>query len=235
MTEPVLPNEEAAEFVTDIKGWVCKTCRRFHGDDGGSERTARYCCEKDHACGTKGCGHRAEKPYVYCKGCIRRRERDRWIALPEVPWDGETPLVLHDDDTFFYAPEDLDDYLADHEGLKIEDLELVICIKDRKPYLDLREFVSEYLPENMEADDPTHLEAVVNQWIQDHVPDVWVPGKTRPTLASLKEVSSVSAEPLKACEKCGKKDASVSRAVFDRTKGYLCNVCDPSPGSMEDP
>jgi len=28
------------------------------------------------------------------------------------------------------------------------------------------------------------------------------------------------------CEKCGKQDASVTRACFDTTKGYLCHDCD---------
>lgn len=184
MGDGTLPNEEAAEHKTNISGWVCKTCRRFYGDEAGSERTARYCCEKDHACGTDGCAGRAIRPWIFCGACKEKRALDLWLSRPEVDWDGETPLVLDDDDEYFFSPEDLDEYLADHH-LKPEDIRLVIAVLDRKPHFDMHEFVSDYLPEDLEADDDVKINAIVNKWIQKHVPDVWVPGKNRPTMDSI--------------------------------------------------
>ena len=177
-----LPFEEAAEQVANVAGWVCKTCRRFYGED---ERVARYCCARDLKCSTEGCTGRAEKPYTFCGNCREKKELARWLAYPEVPWDGETPLCLDDDDEFFYSQDDLEEYLAQND-LKPEDLRLVICKEDTKPYFDMMEFLTDYLPEDMEPDDPAKIDALVNRWIEKHVPTVWVPGKMRPTLESLR-------------------------------------------------
>lgn len=180
-----LPNEQAAERVTNVAGWVCKTCRRFYGDEDGAERAARYCCEKDHACGNQGCANRAERPWIYCDACRAKKDEERWRALPEIDWDGETPLVVFDDDTFLHGPEDVDEYLEEH-GLKVEDLRLVVCELERKPTFDISWLLEDYLPDGMDCDDPTKIEAVVGRWIERHVPDVWTAGKTRPSTASLR-------------------------------------------------
>lgn len=179
-----LPNEEAAEHKTGISGWVCKTCRRFYGEE---ERIARYCCEKDHACGTDGCTGRAEKPYIYCDPCSNKRDLERWLALPEVAWDGKTPLCLDDDDKYFFAPEELDDYLEEHE-LDVEDVRLVICEKRKAPYFEMYSFLDDHLAEDMATEaNWDDIDKKVNDWIFENVPDVWEGGKTRPTAASLKE------------------------------------------------
>lgn len=186
MNEGTLTNEEAAERLTNIAGWICKTCRTFYGDQAGAERAARYCCEKDHACDLEGCPNRAEKPYIYCKPCRDKKDRERWLALPEVEWDGETPLVLHDDDTYFFSADDLQEYLDEH-GLTLEQVQLVVAVPEEKPQFDMSEHLSDYLPEGMEMEcaEDTKINAVVNRWIEKHAPDVWVPGATRPTLASM--------------------------------------------------
>lgn len=179
----LLPFEEAAEQVMNVAGWVCKTCRRFYGEE---ERLARYCCAKDLKCGTEGCTGRAEKSYIFCRDCREKEELAKWLALPEEPWDEETPLCLDDDDKFFYFPDDLYEYLANHD-LKLEDARLVICKEDTKPHFDIHDLLTDYLPEDMEEDDTTKINALVNRWIEKHVPTVWVPGKKRPTLESLRE------------------------------------------------
>lgn len=186
MTEEMLPNEEAAEFRTNIEGWVCKTCRRFYGNDLGAERTARYCCEKDHQCGTEGCENRAKKNWIYCDPCLSKRDLERYLKLEEVEWDGETPLVEDDDDRFFFSADDLREHL-EQEDIKLEDMRLVICVIDEPRSFDLRDFLDDHLPEGLEPDDPTKLEAYVNRWIEKHVPRVWTSGKQRPSLESLKK------------------------------------------------
>lgn len=182
----VLPNEQAAERVTNIAGWVCKTCRTFYGDEGHAERAARYCCEKDHACGADGCQGRAEKPWIYCKDCNSKRDLARYLALPEVAWDGETPLVENDDDEFFMSAEDLEEHLAG-TATPLEHLRLVICEKEEPRSFDMTDHLTDYFPEDMDGPDDTKINALVNRWIDKHVPAVWTAGKTRPTLESLRQ------------------------------------------------
>ena len=183
-----LSNEEAAERRTNLAGWVCKTCRQFYGDAEGAERCARYCCEKDHACGTEGCSTRAERPWIYCEPCKEKRDVERWLALPEVPWDGETPLVLDRDDTYFFSEEDLGDYLEEH-GIEIDDVRLVIAVKDTPPTFEMNEFLCDYIPDDNRdvALGSEEIDKTVNKWIEENAPQTWVPGKTRPTQGSLRE------------------------------------------------
>lgn len=188
MKEGTLQNEEAAEYRTNIEGWICKTCRRFYGKEEGSERTARYCCEKDHACGTEGCAGRSTKPYIYCDPCIKARDIAKWKELPQEAWDGEVPLVLDDDDKYFWGAEELSEYLYE-EGLKLDDVRLVFAEKDGKPSFEMQEFLSDYLCEDNQDALPSSkkIDATVNRWIDEHCPATWLPAKKRPTLASLKD------------------------------------------------
>jgi hypothetical protein len=189
-SKAVFHNEEAAEYRTNIEGWACKTCHFFYGKDG--ERAARYCCEKDHACGADGCAGRAEKPYIYCPSCNRTRDLQKWQALPEVDWDGETPLCLDDDDTYFFSADDLDEYLAD-KGVKLEDIRLVICEKESPPCFEMDEFLCDHLADNMDCPDAADIEKAVEDWIKKNVPDVWFPAKMRPSEASIRKCLATEA------------------------------------------
>jgi hypothetical protein len=178
------PYEEAAEIVTGLSGWVCKGCRRYWAED---EHMARWCCAGTLPCETKGCQARVEKhTYMYCSSCMEKRDLARWLERPEVAWDGKTPLVMDDDDHYFFSAEDLDEYIADKD-LKIEDLRLMICVEENKPYFEMYSFLDDYLAEGMDNEaDWDKIDKVVNDWIKENVPTVWVPGKTRPTLDSVK-------------------------------------------------
>lgn len=176
------PFEEAARLIFRKEGWACRTCGYYWGDD---ERAARWCHALDKECDAEGCKERTEKSYIKCKTCRDKQDVANWKALPEVEWDGETPLTEHDNDTFFSDEEELERYLEELD-LKIEDLRLVICVPQHKPNFDMEDHVSDYLPEGYDCDDTTRINKVVNGWIKKHVPKMWVPGKTRPTLQSLK-------------------------------------------------
>ena len=106
--ERTLPAEEAAEHRTNISGWACKTCGRFYGDEGGAERAARFCCQKDHACETDGCKNRAERSYIICDPCRDLARVKRWEALKEVEWNGETPLGLEGEDKDFFREREIE-------------------------------------------------------------------------------------------------------------------------------
>ena len=200
--KPTLTNEEAAEFRENIKGWVCKTCRRFFGDESGAERMARYCCEKDHECDTKDCQNRVQKPYIYCDPCIDKRDLARWEALEAVAWDGKTPLCLDGGDKFFHDEDDLLEYLGEND-LAREDLRLVICVEEKPRSFDMAEFLHDDLDPDMgfgDGGECREIDKTVNDWIEKNVPVMWVPGKKRPTLESLPELPKpeVTAEPLPA-------------------------------------
>jgi hypothetical protein len=184
MNEGTLKNEEAAEHRTNISGWVCKTCRRFYGDGQGSEGAARYCCEKDHRCGTDGCEGRAAKPYIYCDPCVARRDEARWLALQEVEWDGEEPLCVFDDDRYFFDADSLADWLEE-EGIPVEKVRLVLCEEDDKPLFCMDDFISDYMGEHGDPGPTKRVDDIVNRWIGKNVPQMWVAGNRRPTLASL--------------------------------------------------
>lgn len=188
MNEGTLSNEQAAERVTNIAGWVCKTCRRFYGDEEGAERTARYCCEKDHACGTKDCTGRASKSYTVCDPCRSKLDLERYLKLEVVEWDGEAPLVTYDDDKYFFDVDSLADWLAEHD-LKVEDARLVIAENDGPPVFEMEEFLSDYLCDaNRDQLEPTaKIDKIVNKWIEKNTPDTYLPSNKRPSIASLQK------------------------------------------------
>ena len=182
MNTGTLPYEQAAEIRTNLSGWVCKTCKRYWADD---EHMARWCCASDLECGEKGCKNRIDKGYTMCTSCSGKKTVARWEALEAVEWDGKTPLVVHDDDTYFFEVEDLDRYLEDNE-IKIEDVRLMICVPLGKPYFDMVDHLEDYLPEDMDCEDPKDINKTVNDWVKEHADPVWTSGNTRPTLESVK-------------------------------------------------
>lgn len=186
MKKETLPAEEAAEFVTHVEGWICKTCRTFYGK--GGESSARYCCEKDHACGIQDCAGRAKKPYTVCDPCRSKLDLARYLKLEVVDWDGKAPLVVYDDDLYFFDVDYLSDWLAE-QGLKAEDAQLVIARDDGPPLFEMAEFLSDYLCEdNYDQLGPTDgIDKVVNQWIEKNAPKTYLPSKKRPSAASLKK------------------------------------------------
>lgn len=190
-TKTLPPYEEAAEVVTGLSGWACKVCRRYWAED---EHMARWCCAGTLPCKSDGCANRVKKnAYVYCEPCLEKRRLERWLALPEVPWDGKTPLAVDDDDLYFFSEDDLREYLEEN-GLKPEDLRLVLCEEEPKPRFDMSDLVGDYLPEGLDMEgDPSRLEAHVNAWIEKNVPQVWNHGKARPTSASLRAAAGTAA------------------------------------------
>ena len=87
-----------------------------------------------------------------------------------------------------HSPEDLDLFLEDH-SLKIEDLRLVICVAEKKPRFDVLMLVEDYLGETdiqAEETEMVAIESTVDDWVDAHLAQMWYPGKTRPTLESVK-------------------------------------------------
>ena len=100
--------EEAAEFRENIKGWVCKKCKRFWGNDSYSEHGARICCATDVKCAD--CDNRVtDKHRTLCESCMKKYDAKRYeerVANAEtVEWDGE-PFMINGE---LYS--EIEDYL----------------------------------------------------------------------------------------------------------------------------
>jgi len=194
---PVVRYEDNAGPATLItpkgtmQGWACLACNRVFVGSVTDEEVARYCCATDLPCGEEGCTGRRLKPYTCCAPCLEKKEATRYAAIPEAEWDGETPLVLFDDDRYFMDEDELLDYCADEE-VAVADLRLVICQRVGLPAFDVWDFLAGCLYEDADVSDfdapPQEIEKIVNDWIEKHAPKSWEAGKTRPTLASLPEL-----------------------------------------------
>ena len=188
---PSYPYEDAAEFV-NVTGWMCAKCHRFHGSGEDGKHIARWCCCTDRPCETEGCKGRAEKSYTACPACISKKELARYLALPRKEWDGETPIVL-DQDNYFFDADSLGDWLNDLSDEEREDVRIEICKPTRPPYFDMGEFLMDCLSTD---DDGAHLDtddinAVVNKWIEDHEPFAWTGSGVVPTAESVEKHTGI--------------------------------------------
>lgn len=174
----ILPeSDQAAEFRTDVTGWVSRHGRFF----GNSEDTARYDgCTHRHC---KGCGGPVRKSsWVCCDDCRRKARANRFAALESVVWDGETPLCIFEGDDFFFDRNELDDYCYEHD-CRPSDLELVLCVPVYAQPIDPDDFYEGSLPEDQALGDvcPYLQEQFdeLNRYIVTRKPLLsWMPGKT---------------------------------------------------------
>lgn len=168
MKKAELPFEEAAERRTNIEGWVCKTCRRYYGEE---ERVARYCCAKDLPC---ACGGRASKGRTRCDSCQHKSTVERYDKLPRVDWDGESHVVGFDNDKFFSCAEDIVQYCEDHQ-CHPRDLMLVLCEEIEPRSFCVSDLLEEVLIDDYEPPGAREIEMTVNDWIESHRPYAWGP------------------------------------------------------------
>lgn len=176
------PYEENAEPCT-IQGWKCRGCGKIFP----FQHLAQKCCAGDYPCVITGCSNRLPS-FAICPPCRSRRTRERYLKLVEVDWDGETPLVGFDDDRFFWSEEDLVEYLNDIDDgeLLLEDLMLVQC-EIANPVFSMDKFLeaAEFTNDDKPYPDATEVEAVVNDYLQNKLHKMWMPGKKRIRVTSL--------------------------------------------------
>jgi len=137
--EPIVlfDSPEAAQFKT-VGVWVSR-----HGRPCSDERCARYDGCTHYVC--EECG----QPYPktsYCIPCHDKMRRAIFDAMPKMPWDTTTPLVIFNTDIYFFDVGDLLDYCADNE-VPPESLPLVLCVPKETPELDPDDFFWDVLGE----------------------------------------------------------------------------------------
>lgn len=166
---------EAATYRTDIRGWVSAK-GLYCGDHGGSEHVARYNGATHRDC--EECGAEIEIRYMRCEACCETRRNARYAALEAAEWDGETPLAIFDDDTYFFSHDELIGH-CEANDIELADLQLLICVPVMGRQFGIDDFYDD-LPEDAEL--PKSIwEAVenLNKVIKAHGPMSWYPGKVR--------------------------------------------------------
>ena len=126
------------------------------------------------------------KTWTICNSCREKKQNDKFNAFELVEWDNETPLTIFNSDTYFWTPEDLESY-RDNEGVKVEDLQLVLCEPNSAPNFDLQDYCEDDLPEDTEIRDyekkdskysVDEIESIVNDFLQRQ-PISWSGGSKR--------------------------------------------------------
>ena len=181
MQEPIYPYEEAAEHRENIHGWVCLTCRKYHG---ANEHAARFCCAASMPC--KGCGGRTDRNYyTHCRTCRDQKETEKYDSAPQQAWDGLVPLCTWQGDTYFFNVEDLQDYIDNLDGDGLPRLE--ICQPARRREFELLDWAYEDTDEDCELDEAGEAaQKAVNEWLAKQ-PTLWEGSGVRPTERSVRE------------------------------------------------
>jgi len=136
----ILPTSDEAAKQMTVTGWVDRHGRFF----GADEMMARWSGATHLAC--KQCGKPHEKLYTHCPACRSERMATAWAKLDKRPWDGATPVTLHDGDDFFWSTQDFIDWCEDNE-VEPEGIRLVHCKPQRLSMIGDDHFADE-LPED---------------------------------------------------------------------------------------
>ena len=178
-----------AKHRTDVKGWVCTKCNAFYGDGDAAEHAANYCCAEVGIC--DACGTEIPK-HSYCQTCRDKQQQDKYEKM-EVAEEWDWPLVLSNDDHYFFNQDELLEWIED-EDISPQKVQLITCIADYGPEVDDCIFES-HLPEDW--DEPNGLDEIqeamdnLNAVIRKHGPHCYYPGKKK---LSEEDMASIFAE-----------------------------------------
>lgn len=160
-------SDEAAKRAT-VTGWVDRL-GLFHGDNAHSEHSARWSGATHLSC--KKCGTVHNKNTIMCDPCHALHMAAVWDELEKRPWDGTTPVMVHQGDEFFFDAESFANWCADNE-VEREGVHLVHCKPQHLSTIDEDHFADD-LPEDGELP-PAIAEALaaLNTAIQAHTEPV---------------------------------------------------------------
>ena len=170
-TKVVLYNSPEAASIQTVTGWVDRDGRFW----GNNEHQARWCGCTHITCEN----HPEEPPFIknyWCPKCQTESRNAAFEKMPKVEWDGETPLVLFNDDKYFFDADELRDY-CDEEGIGLCELQLVICTPNHPHQLDPNDIFCDSLPEDGEVSEELYLAfEALNKVIANHPQLSWSPG-----------------------------------------------------------
>ena len=162
--------EDAAEKRA-VTGWVCKTCRRYWGDD---EHMARYCCAKDLPC---KCGKRIVGSWTACEDCRNQKQEATWANAKKVEWDGTFPVCEWDNDKFFWCEDSIRETCIER-GIHPRNLRLVKAEPCTLPEFELHEFLRDELADDQDITGADAIDKTVNDFIDSLNPlSYWPTGE----------------------------------------------------------
>ena len=166
-------SDEAASIQT-VTGWVSSN-GQFWGND---ERTARFAGSTHRTC-EKNPAHGVHETRAWCDRCREERVQAQYHAMPRETYDGR-PVVVHDDDQYFFDCDSLRDWLIDNR-IEPKDAQLVFCVPNNAAEIDPSEHFADDMPEDGDEGvfSTRLLDAfsALNAAIRDEPPLSWRPGK----------------------------------------------------------
>lgn len=181
----MLDSPEAAQYKTDIKGWVSAKGTYF-GEDYAAEMAARLDGCTHIKCDS--CGEIAKK--LYNKRCMRCRELriiEEYKAMPKIEWDGKTMLYSDLLDQYYSSLAEAAEDLEDSQTL--DDLRLIICEPNYVRPLGLDYFCNELADEDEYDDIPPEIIRSMNVFNASVAGIVisWSPGNVALELPDVKK------------------------------------------------
>lgn len=160
---------EAASLQT-VTGWVARGGQFWDND----EHMARYVGSTHKVCSVDS-GHGVVERNYCCEKCRATKLQAKFDAMARADWDGTTPLVVFDSDTYFFDEDSVRDWLLDND-IALEDAQLVICKPNMACEFD-GDCWSDDLPEDGELS--TRLQAAIeelNKVARSEPPLSWTQG-----------------------------------------------------------
>ncbi|CAK0702971.1 hypothetical protein GFB19_02925 [Escherichia coli] len=136
----MMESDEAASIKT-VTGWVDRQGRYW----GNDEHQARWCGATHRKCKIKPDVHPIHATNGYCEECHRESRQAKFATFERVVWAGE-PLVVFDDDQYFFDVDALADYCLERSLLPSE-LQLLICEPNYPPEFDIEQHCEEVIPD----------------------------------------------------------------------------------------
>ena len=113
--EIILPTDDRAiTKVETVPVYYSRSGKAFLREEAARNDGATYTFCK--------CGQPKPKFNIYCPAC-EPKEEDRYLKKTFKEWDGETPLVIFNDDQYFFDEDSLIEYCDEHE-IKSSDIAL---------------------------------------------------------------------------------------------------------------
>jgi len=168
--DPKVYEENAVFGEITLKGWGCKTCNTFYGDD---KSVAQYCCCTHRKCNE--CGELTEKTYLICRKCRDKKEAEKLQArldkAKEISQVGYENMIYSESHNACYH--DIDSYLTRCENDDVDPEEFVFATTFKRFHIDLAD-IKERVGEEHEIEDfsmtfdfPEHLVKAIKQFNRD--------------------------------------------------------------------
>lgn len=168
----ILNNSDEAAFLTSMEVWVTPDGRVFNTNE---EELARYCGSTHHHCKNNP-SHPIVKNNSYCPVCYQEERDKKYGNMPKVQWDEKTPIVMLNEDRYFFSKEALMDYCKETNSAPAS-LKLILCKPNFIPAFSLEEHCTDIMADDV-CFSPEIEDAVekLNNLIREHSAISWEEG-----------------------------------------------------------